>query len=270
MHTTTRVNRRATNLARCATLAAAVTLAVLLQVHDSAQGARDTRAGRGTDETAPVVSISSSISATSSGTSAVFEFSSTATDLARFECSVDAATFATCTSPRDLSSLAAGTHTFDVRGVDTSGNVGPAASSSWSVSAGGSHPHPLPHPADAADQAVSVAAARPAAIVRPSRLRYVTVARIACHEPAAGRCMVTTSLVSSKPISIGGRRVRVAFGAVRSNVVGGTAMTQRLQLSAGEARLVRRLGAIPVTATIVTHDVAGNAQTTVRRFVLAR
>ena len=269
MHTNARVHRRIAIL-RSAVLAAAVILMLLLlQVHSSAQGARDTRAARGSDDSPPVVSITSSISATTAGTRAVFEFSSTATDIARYECSVDGAAYATCTSPRDLSSLAPGGHTFAVRGVDTSGNVGAAALSSWSVSAGGSHPHPLPHPADAPDEVVSVSVARPAAVVRPSRLRYVTVARIACHEATGGRCAVVTSMVSSKPIDVGGRRVRVAFGAVRSNVVGGAAMMQRLQLSSGEARLVRRLGALPVTATTVTRDASGNALTSTRHFVLA-
>jgi hypothetical protein len=42
---------------------------------------------------------------------------------ATFECSVDGAAFAPCTSPTEIGPLGAGTHTFDVRAKDTFGNT---------------------------------------------------------------------------------------------------------------------------------------------------
>jgi len=51
-----------------------------------------------------------------------------------FQCALDAAAFAACTSPQAYSSLAAGTHTFQVRAVDSGGNADPTpATRSWTV-----------------------------------------------------------------------------------------------------------------------------------------
>jgi hypothetical protein len=49
------------------------------------------------------------------------------------ECSLDGAAFATCTSPASYSSLAAGTHTFNVRGSNALGADATPASYTWSV-----------------------------------------------------------------------------------------------------------------------------------------
>lgn len=61
---------------------------------------------------------------------AQFGFTSTATDLARFECSRDAAPYAACTSPT-YGGPGFGTHVFRVRAVDRAGNVGPVVTSSY-------------------------------------------------------------------------------------------------------------------------------------------
>ena len=62
-------------------------------------------------------------------------FSFTATKVgSTFDCSIDGATFSSCTSPKSYSSLAEGTHTFLVRATDAVGNVdGSPAERTWTV-----------------------------------------------------------------------------------------------------------------------------------------
>ena len=53
---------------------------------------------------------------------------------ALFECRVDTAAFAGCSSPKRLTGLAAGPHTFEVRAKDTAGNVDASpATRSWTT-----------------------------------------------------------------------------------------------------------------------------------------
>ncbi|HWH35049.1 MAG TPA: Ig-like domain-containing protein [Acidimicrobiales bacterium] len=67
--------------------------------------------------------------------SAVFDYASDEPG-SSFECRLDAAAFAPCTSPSSYTSLADGNHTFEVRAVDAAGNVDPTpASRSWTVAA---------------------------------------------------------------------------------------------------------------------------------------
>ena len=68
-----------------------------------------------------------------------FAFGSDDTDVVRFECSLDAAPFATCTSPFTPGTPPAdGTHTLQVRAVDEAGNVDPTpAIHTWVVDTDG-------------------------------------------------------------------------------------------------------------------------------------
>jgi hypothetical protein len=52
---------------------------------------------------------------------------------ASFSCSVDGGSFLPCSSPKALTGLAEGAHTFAVRQTDENGNTGPAASYGWTV-----------------------------------------------------------------------------------------------------------------------------------------
>jgi hypothetical protein len=86
------------------------------------------------DTTPPDTTISSGPSGTVTATTASFAFG--ATETATFQCRLDGAAFAACTSPKDYSGLASGSHTFEVRATDTAGNVDPTpATRTWSVSA---------------------------------------------------------------------------------------------------------------------------------------
>ena len=83
----------------------------------------------------PETSITSGPSETSPGTWAV-GFSSDAKTPVGFQCRVDGAPFAACTSPMQLSGFGPGNHTFEVRAKDTHGNVDPTpATATWTVPA---------------------------------------------------------------------------------------------------------------------------------------
>src|ERR687896_604979 len=73
------------------------------------------------DATAPQTTINDGPPASTTSTSAAFNFSSELG--ATFECALDNGAFAACTSPRTYTGLAAGTHTFRVRARDAAGNV---------------------------------------------------------------------------------------------------------------------------------------------------
>ena len=91
------------------------------------------------DTTAPSTTISSAPPNPSNSTTASFEF--TASEPASFQCSLDGAAFASCTSPKSYSGLADGSHTFRVMATDQAGNTGLPTSYAWTVD---STPPPAP------------------------------------------------------------------------------------------------------------------------------
>ena len=90
-----------------------------------------------TDAIAPDTTIDSSPSNPTNSSSASFTFSGTDTGgsgVASFECDLDGGGFTACTSPQNYSSLADGSHTFQVRAIDGAGNVDPTpASFTWTI-----------------------------------------------------------------------------------------------------------------------------------------
>jgi hypothetical protein len=92
-------------------------------------------------DAAPDTSISGQPSNPTSSMTATFTFSGsddvTPPANLTFECRLDSAAFAACSSPRSYSNLSNGTHTFKVRARDAAGNTDPTpASYSWTVQAG--------------------------------------------------------------------------------------------------------------------------------------
>ena len=85
------------------------------------------------DATNPVTTITSNPPAATNSTSASFTFTSNEAG-STFECRLDGATFAACTSPQNFIGLSAGSHTFRVRAIDPAGNVdGSPAAYTWNV-----------------------------------------------------------------------------------------------------------------------------------------
>jgi hypothetical protein len=91
------------------------------------------------DLTPPNTTITANPSNPSPSSSATFTFTGSDTGgsgVASFECQLDGAGFAPCTSPQSYTSLGNGSHTFQVRAVDGVDNVDPTpASYTWLVDA---------------------------------------------------------------------------------------------------------------------------------------
>ncbi|MFM2152230.1 MAG: hypothetical protein RL199_665 [Pseudomonadota bacterium] len=83
------------------------------------------------DTTAPVVSFAPGLPARTKAASLSVGF--TANETATFQCALDAAALATCSSPKSLSSLTAGAHTFKVKATDTAKNAGDTATYTFVV-----------------------------------------------------------------------------------------------------------------------------------------
>jgi CSLREA domain-containing protein len=87
------------------------------------------------DTAAPQTTITNPPPTTTTSTSVTFTFSSNETG-SSFECSLDGAAFASCTSPRAYTGLAVGAHTFSVRARDGAGNLDATpATHSWTITA---------------------------------------------------------------------------------------------------------------------------------------
>ncbi len=87
------------------------------------------------DTTVPTVALGSTPPSLTNNPAAPFTFSGNddVSSSVTFECRVDAASFAPCTSPFTPAGLADGNHTFNVRARDQAGNVSAPASYTWTV-----------------------------------------------------------------------------------------------------------------------------------------
>src|SRR5262249_39189344 len=86
------------------------------------------------DATSPETTITSGPSGTTASGSPTFEFM--ASEPSTFECSLDAGSWTSCSSPKTYTGLADGSHTFRVRASDLAGNTDPSsAERTWTVQA---------------------------------------------------------------------------------------------------------------------------------------
>jgi PASTA domain/Bacterial Ig-like domain len=102
--------------------------------HDTAGNVSPWSASRSVtfDRTPPTTTIDSGPAQPSTTPNATFTFH--ASESATLECNLDGAGWGTsCTSPTSYSALADGSHTLQIRGTDGVGNVGSAASYTWSI-----------------------------------------------------------------------------------------------------------------------------------------
>lgn len=88
------------------------------------------------DISAPIVSFTTQPLSLSNSTQATFGFSGVDTGggvIDYFECKLNGASFSVCSSPIVFSGLSAGNHSFQVRAIDTAGNMSAAIVYNWSV-----------------------------------------------------------------------------------------------------------------------------------------
>jgi uncharacterized repeat protein (TIGR01451 family) len=104
------------------------------------------------DTVAPTTNITGTPSNPTTSTSAAFTFTGADTGgsgVASFECDLDGGGFSACTTPKNYTTLADGSHTFQVRAIDNAGNPDATpASFTWVVDASAPDTTILSNPAD--------------------------------------------------------------------------------------------------------------------------
>jgi Ca2+-binding RTX toxin-like protein len=180
------------------------------------------------DATAPDTTIDSSPSNPSNSSSASFSFSGTdaGTGVASFECDLDGGGFSTCTSPQSYSSLADGSHTFQVRAIDGAGNVDPTpASFTWTI--------------DTVAPTISVAAGGMCA-------------------SSGGTMNLTVADSSGNPLMLSGSSSNTTAVPNANIVFGGSGSNRTVAITAVSGSTVRT-----ATLTITVSDGANTASTTI-------
>ena len=196
--------------------------------------------GYETDDVAPAVAIGG-VEVT--GTTARVSFSSTATDVARFECSLDGGAFATCASPGEFTGLAAGSHTVAVRAVDQAGNTGATLSQGFTV----------------ASVVVDTTPPDVRVIVRVVRVtrKGIVKLRLACPADET-LCRVTvrlelgTRVLARKTLTIPGGKERMFALKLRKSTL---------------RRLIRN-DRLKITVRVTARDAANNARVNSKRITL--
>jgi Bacterial Ig-like domain len=190
----------------------------------------------------PVTTVDSGPSGTTADATPTFAFS--ADEPASFECRVDDAAFAACTSPYTTSALAAGDHSFEVRATDLARNLGVAAGRTFTVA------KPVKATLALVSRTVTVTRTRIAAV----KLRCGPFAR--CH----GLLTLTASL--------NGRRTQQKLGNSNFSLASGRTVSVTVKLTTASVKLLVRMKRLPARARITYKQPAGGTTTATRTLTL--
>jgi outer membrane protein OmpA-like peptidoglycan-associated protein len=176
-----------------------------------------------------------------------------------FSCRLDEGEWATCSSPLRYAGLAVGSHSAQVRQADAVGNVGSAATATWTVTAA------EPPPSGTQRLAVQAPAAIITASNRPSvGCRAIGGALKSCTVRAYVR--VPGRRGKRGPLSGSSATVRVLVGYGRVGAVAaGHSEPVRLTLTPRGRRLLSRLGGVNVELRIAGRGTTGRTLRTTDR-----
>jgi hypothetical protein len=180
-----------------------------------------------------------------SGTTARVTFSSEAG--ARFECSLDNGPFQPCTSPREYTGLAPGSHRVRVRAIDQVGNVGPAAERGFTIAS--------PPTDDRTDTKAPKVRPNPRSVRVSDEGRFRV--RLRCPSDEI-RCRILFR-VRFRGTTVARKRV---------TVFGGDTQRVALRLKRSARRALAFRGHLRVVAVTTARDAAGNRGTTRTRLSL--
>jgi hypothetical protein len=213
------------------------------------------------DSTPPQTSITSGPTGTVRATSATFAFVTTEGGVGSgFECRLDGAGWAPCTTPVSLAGLSQGSHTFRVRARDRAGNVdGTEAVRTWIVdtapprSAGSGTPAP-------AAAAVDLAAAR-----RMSLRRFLRGITARANRAGTIRSRFTIGRRDARKLRSG-----TLFATGRATLSAAGAVRVKPKLTRRARRALRRVRRLRVTITTTFTPASGAKVTTRDVVVLSR
>ena len=193
------------------------------------------------DSSAPETTIASGPSAPTTAREASFAF--TASEPARFECSLDSGAFAPCVAPAVYSSLPDGAHRFAVRAIDTAGNVDPTpAERGWSVF----HLDPPP-PLPTFDCTFAGSAPKK---IKKALKRGVT-AGFRCSEAANVTVRVELARASAYKLGLAKKRTGNPV-TVASATLSGVEQSVRVTFTKGAKRAFRRRAKSAVRLTMIS------------------
>jgi ABC-type transport system substrate-binding protein len=201
------------------------------------------------DTTAPETTIDSGPTGTTD-TTPTFSFSASEAG-ASFQCSLDGAAFAACSSPYTTAVLAIGTHSFEVRALDVLGNADPSpAARSFTVRSA----------------RASLAIVSSAVTVTKTRLAAV---KLHCGtQVRCGGTLRLTATVSGKLVGSRLRSVLVKLGSAGFSIAAGRTATVKVRLPVAGYKLLVRVRRLPVKAQIGYRQPAGGSTTATRTITL--
>ena len=208
----------------------------------------------------PQTSIQSGPSGNTTQTSASFGFTGAGTS-GSYECRLDTGLFVDCASGRTYSGLSAGTHTFAVRAVDSTGNVDASpAVRTWTVQAPtppGSGPGPAPPPGTPATPADTTG---PSFALVPTAHSWTDAraGRLRLLAGCASACRVSAKLTLSRRTA---RRLGInrTLGSGSAQITRAGVRSVPLRMSAKVRAMARRAPAMKLKARLAVSLRAGSS-----------